>query len=60
LFFCEARLKRLAQDLKDMAPELRQCIQEENAVVRQGHLSWHGPLAADHADIGDRMVGDTE
>jgi hypothetical protein len=28
-------LDRLAQDLKDMTPELRQLIQEENAMVSQ-------------------------
>jgi hypothetical protein len=34
-YWCEAINKRLAQDLEDMAAELRQFIQKEHAVVRQ-------------------------
>jgi hypothetical protein len=40
-----------------MAPELRQFIQEEHAVVRQRHLARHRDLAAiDQAYIGDRVM----
>jgi len=50
--------QRLSQDLEDMAPELRQLMQEQDAMVRQGQLPRQGPLAAaDHAHIGDGVVG---
>jgi hypothetical protein len=29
LYACDALLKRLAQDLEDVTPELRECIEEE-------------------------------
>ena len=53
----ETLLKRLAQDLEDMPPELRPFIQEEHAVVRQRHLARHGDVpATDQPDIRDRMM----
>ena len=39
LYSCETILKRLAQDLKDMAAELGQFIQEEHAIVGQRHFA---------------------
>ena len=40
---CETLLKGLAQDLEDMASELRQFIEEEHAIVSPRHLTrrWH-------------------
>src|SRR5688572_19863125 len=38
-------LEGLAQDLGDMASDLRQLIQEEHAVVRQRHFAWRRHLA---------------
>jgi hypothetical protein len=53
--------ERLAQDIEDMALELRQLIQEQDAMVRQRDLPRHGPLAAtDQAHIGDGVVGSPE
>jgi hypothetical protein len=42
---CETLLKGLAQDLEDMASELRQFIEEEHAVVCQRHLARHQDVA---------------
>jgi hypothetical protein len=40
-----------------MTPALRAFVQEEHAMVRQGDLPRHGPLAAaDHDNIRSRMV----
>jgi hypothetical protein len=39
-------LERLAQDLQDVAAELRQFIQQENAVVGQGDFAGHGDVPA--------------
>jgi hypothetical protein len=51
-------LQRLAQDLEDMAPALRQFIQEENAMVRQRHLARPGEVAAaDQPHLRDRLMG---
>jgi hypothetical protein len=48
---------RLAQDLQDMPPELRQFIQGENAAVRQRHLARHGDVPPTaQPDIGDGMM----
>jgi hypothetical protein len=61
LYLCDAILKRLAQDLEDMALELRQLIQEQDAMVRQRHLPRQGQVAAaDQAHIGDGVVGSPE
>jgi Tfp pilus assembly protein PilN len=46
LYFCETLLQGLAQHLGDVAAELRQLIQKEHAVVRQGHLTRQQHLAA--------------
>ena len=45
-YSCETLLERLAQDLQDVAAELRPFIQKEHAVVRQRHLARHGQVAA--------------
>jgi hypothetical protein len=42
----ETLLERLAQDLQDVAAELRQLIQKENPVVRQRHFAWPRHLPA--------------
>jgi hypothetical protein len=58
LYVCDAVLKRLAQDLKDMATELGQFIQEEHAIVGQRHLARHRHVAAaDQPCIRDGVVG---
>jgi hypothetical protein len=58
LYSSNTRLEQLAQDLEDMVRALRQLIQPQDAVVREGHLPRHGPLAAaDHAHSGDRLGG---
>src|SRR6266511_1473350 len=52
-----ALLEGFAQDLDDMALELGQLIQKENAMMRQGHLPRQGLLAsADQAHLGDRVA----
>jgi hypothetical protein len=51
-------LDRLPQDLQDMAAELGQFIEEEHAMVRQRHLTWHRHVApADQPRIRDGVVG---
>jgi hypothetical protein len=60
LYACDPILKRLPQDLHDMAAELRQFIQEEHAMVGQRHLARHGHVAAtDQPRIRDGMMGST-
>jgi hypothetical protein len=50
-------LERLAQDLRDMAAARRPCLQEEHAVVREGHLAGHLHVAAaDQPPIGDGVM----
>jgi len=45
----EALLQGLAQGFEGVAPELRQLVEEEDAVVRQARLAWTGvAAAADH------------
>jgi hypothetical protein len=58
LYSCNAVLKQLTQDIEDMAAELGQFIQEEQAMVCQQHPArhWHLP-AADQPHIGDRVMG---
>jgi hypothetical protein len=46
LYVDETLLARLAQDLQDVAAELRQLIQKENPVVRQRHFAWPRHLPA--------------
>jgi hypothetical protein len=56
LYLCETLLEGLAQDLQDVAAELRQLIEKEHPMVRQRHLAGHRHLAAaDQADIRDRV-----
>jgi hypothetical protein len=43
-----------------MALELRELIEEEDAMMRQGHLPGHGDLApTDQADVRDGVVRGT-
>ncbi len=54
---CDTLLERLAEDFQDVALALGEFIQEEDTMVRQGHLPWQGPLAAaDHAHLRDRVL----
>jgi hypothetical protein len=46
LYRCDTPLKRLAQDLEDMAVELGEFIQEAHALVRQRHFPGHRHLPA--------------
>ncbi len=56
LYVWDTILQRLAQDLEDMPPALRQFIEEEHAVVRQRHLARRGDVpAADQPHIRDRL-----
>jgi hypothetical protein len=58
LYVCDAVLERLAQDLEHMTVELRQFIQEEDAVVRQRHVPRPRHVApADQPDIRDGVLG---
>jgi hypothetical protein len=51
-------LKRLAQDLQDVAAELRQLIQKEHPMVRQRDLARHRHLSAtDQPGVRDGVVG---
>jgi hypothetical protein len=60
LYSCYTLLERLAQDLKDLAVELGQFIQEEHAIVGQRHLAWHRHMAAtDSPRIRDGVVRGT-
>jgi hypothetical protein len=45
-YLCGGLLKRLAQDLEDMAPELWPFIQKAHAAVRPRHLARHGEVPA--------------
>ena len=61
LYVDETILERLAQDLQDMAAELGPCIQEEHAIVGQGHFARHRHVApADQPDIRDGVMGGRE
>jgi hypothetical protein len=58
LYSCDTLLKRLAQDVQDMAAALRPLIQEADPMVRPRHLARHGHLAAPNPpDSGDGMMG---
>jgi hypothetical protein len=58
LYVYEVILKRLAQDLQDMAAALGPCIQEEHAMVGQRHVARHRHMApADQPRIRDGIVG---
>jgi hypothetical protein len=58
---CDTLLERLAQPFEAMPLELRQFIQRENAVVRQGHLARHRHRpAADQAGIREGVVRGAE
>jgi hypothetical protein len=58
LYACETILEWLAQDLKHVAPELRQFIQEKHAIVGQRHFARHRHVApADQPRIRDGVVG---
>jgi hypothetical protein len=54
----DALHQRLPQDLQDMAAELGQFIQEEDAVMGQRHVARHRHGApADQPDIQDGVMG---
>jgi hypothetical protein len=53
MYSYDTLLKRLAQDLEDMPPELRQFIEEEHAVVRQRHLAQHREVPAADPPTGE-------
>jgi hypothetical protein len=58
LYSCETILQRLPQDLQHMAAELGEFIEEEHAMVGQGHLARQGYVAApDQPRVGNRMMG---
>jgi hypothetical protein len=58
LYSRDTLLQRLAQDLDNMAPDLRPFIQEENVVVRPRDLARHGEVpAAGQPHVRDRMMG---
>jgi hypothetical protein len=57
LYLYDTLPKRLSQDLEDMPPELRQFIQEENAVVCQRYLARPGEVpAANPPHVRHRLV----
>jgi hypothetical protein len=61
LYVDESLLEGLAQHLQDVAAELRQFIQEEDAVVCQRPLARHRDLASpDQPHIGDGVMGGTK
>ena len=45
LLVYDTLLERLAQDLQNMASELRELIQEEHTMVGQRHLAWQRHVA---------------
>jgi len=53
LYVYDPILQRLAQDLEDMAAELRGFIPKEHPVVGQGHLARHGDVPAHQPHIRD-------
>src|SRR5262245_8648426 len=58
LYSCETLLERLAQELEDIAAALGPCIQEEQAMVGQRHVTRHQDLApTDQPRIRDGVVG---
>jgi hypothetical protein len=58
LYFCDALLEGLAQDLEDVAAELRPFIQKEDAVVGERHFARHRHLSpTDQPRIRDGVVG---
>ena len=60
-FLSDTILERLSQDLEDMAHAHGLLNQQQDALVRQGHLLQHRHLAAaDHADVGDGVTRRTK
>src|SRR5262245_52000177 len=58
LYAYDALLERLAQDLQDVATELRQLIEKEHPVIRERHVARQRDLAlADEAGVRDVLVG---
>jgi hypothetical protein len=46
---------------EDVAPELREFVQKEHAMVRPRHLAWHGEVPpTDQPDVRDRVVRGAE
>jgi hypothetical protein len=57
LYVYDTLLERLAQDLQDVAAELRERIQAEHAMMRQRHVARHRHLApADRPDIQEAKI----
>jgi hypothetical protein len=53
----ETLLERQPQDLKHMARELRELIEEEDAMMRQRHFARHGDLATtEQSGIGNGVM----
>ena len=53
-----AVFERLAQDFEDVARELGELVEEEDAVVGEGDFARAGNgAAADEARVGDGVVG---
>jgi hypothetical protein len=58
LYFCDALIERLAQDLEDLAAEFGPFIQQEHAVVGQRHLARQRHMApADPPRVRDGVEG---
>jgi hypothetical protein len=58
LYACDPILKRLPQNIHDMAAELWPFIQEEHAMVGQRHVTQHRHVApADQSCIRDGVMG---
>jgi hypothetical protein len=57
-YLCDVVLDRLAQNLKHMAAELRQFIQEAHALVRPRPLAWRRDVpAADQPHVQEGVMG---
>ena len=58
LYPCDTVTERLSQDLPNVAAELGELIQEQDAVMGQRHLARHRDMTpADQPHIRDGMVG---
>jgi hypothetical protein len=58
LYLYDTILQRLAQGFEDMAAELRQFIQDEHPVLREGHLTRYRPVAAaDQPPVREGVMG---
>jgi hypothetical protein len=55
LYAYDTLLERLAQDLQDVASELRQFIRKEHLMVRQRHVAGQRHLAAADRPTSEMM-----